>query len=243
MGRGLTTQDLGRPNVALARKQHRAYVEALESAGVRITVLGGIPELSDSHFVEDTAVLHQSSAILTSPGVPERRAEVERIRPVLAERMSVRDLGSVQGARLDGGDVLVADNLALIGIGERTNRLGAECLRQRLIETDPTLRVEMVPFRGLLHFKSGITAIAPSVFVGDPHIQLGVDLPGVKINWLPPEEGYGANVLPINDAVLVSASSPAVREMVQRRGGTAVPLDLSEFRKMDGALTCLSLLW
>ena len=144
---------------------------------------------------------------------------------------------------MDGGDVLIAGREALIGIGARTNREGAERLADHLRSLDPRLTVRLVPFRGLLHFKSGITAVRPGCYVGDPKIQLDAASRVEPVHWLPATEGYGANVLPLNGAVLVAASSPAVRALAEAEVGNAIPLDMSEFRKMDGALTCLSLLW
>jgi dimethylargininase len=243
IARGLTTQSLGLPDVARAREQHRAYVVALEALGVRVTSLEVAPELPDSHFLEDVAVVHRGTAILTAPAAPERRAEVERIRPALEAEMSVVDLGGDDSAHLDGGDVLLSGNRVLIGLGTRTNRPGAEALRDRLRALDPSLSFYFVPFAGLLHFKSGISDLRPDLYVGDPKIRLGAPMPGVHVEWLPANEGYGANVLAVNGGALVAASSPTVQALARRELARVIPLDLGEFRKVDGSLTCLSLLW
>jgi dimethylargininase len=243
IARGLTTQNLGRPDWTLARRQHREYVRALESLGIRVTTLDAISELPDSHFVEDVAVLHRGTAILTAPAAPERRAEVERIRPVLAERMPTVELGGDGSAHLDGGDVLISGSRVFVGLGSRTNRAGAERLRERLREIDAALSVHFVPFRGLLHFKSGVTDLRPGLFVGDPRIELETPLPAESVRWLPREQGYGANVLAVNDAALVASSCPAARALAKSEVDRVISLDLSEFRKVDGSLTCLSLLW
>jgi len=243
MGRGLTTQNLGQPDLSIARREHAEYVRVLRSLGVDVIVLESADDLPDSHFVEDTAVIHRGTAILTRPGTAERQPEVERIRPHLERLLTVRELGGGPEARVDGGDVLIAGREALIGIGPRTNREGAERMAGHLRSLDPQLRVRLVPFRGLLHFKSGITAVRPGYYVGDPQIRLDAESNVGPVHWLPTAEGYGANVLPLNGAVLVSALSPAVRAIAEAEVGKAVPLEMSEFRKMDGALTCLSLLW
>ena len=243
MDRGLTTQDLGRPGLDAARRQHAAYVRALRSVRVKVTVLDSADDLPDGHFVEDTAVIHRGTAILTRPGAAERHPEVARIRPYLERHLTVRELGGGPTARVDGGDVLIAGQEALIGIGTRTNQEGAERLADHLRSLDPQLTVRLVPFRGLLHFKSGITAVRPGCYVGDPQIQLDAKPWVGPVHWLPAAEGYGANVLPLNGAILVAASSPAVRAFAEAEVGNVIPLDMSEFRKMDGALTCLSLLW
>jgi len=242
MAEGLTTQSFSRPDAARAERQHRAYVTALQREGVKVRELPSIAELPDSHFVEDTAVVHRGVAILTRPGAESRRAEVDRIRPELERALEVRELGSDPDATLDGGDVLLAGPHALIGISERTNRAGARQLAERLREVDPGLVVHLVPFDGLLHLKSGVTALRPGAYVGDPAIRLGSELPA-PVHWLPPSEGFAANVLPVNDALFVLAGSPAVLALAREHADRVVPLDLSEFRKMDGSLTCLSLLW
>ena len=243
MDRGLTTQHLGQPDLTIARREHARYVRTLQSLGVEVTVLESADDLPDSHFVEDTAVIHRGTAILTRPGAPERTPEVDRIRPHLERHLAVRELGGGPVARIDGGDVLISGREALIGIGERTNREGAERMAQHLRSLDSRLTVRLVPFRGLLHFKSGITAVRSGCYVGDPRIELDQASKVAPVTWLPAAEGYGANVLPLNGAVLVSSSSPTVQAIAKTEVGKVVPLDMSEFRKMDGALTCLSLLW
>ncbi|MGI0072157.1 MAG: dimethylarginine dimethylaminohydrolase family protein [Thermoplasmata archaeon] len=242
MGEGLTTRALGFPDLETARAQHRAYTEALEREGLRVRRLPSAPSFPDSQFVEDTAVLHGGVAILTRPGAQPRRAEVELIRPVLEREMEVRELGPDPDATLDGGDVLIAGRHAMIGISKRTNRAGGRLLAERLREVDPGLDVRLVPFDGPLHLKSGLTALRPDVYVMDPALRLRAELPA-PVRTLPATEGYAANVLPINDALFVLAGSPTIVELGRAHAERAVPLDLSEFRKMDGSLTCLSLLW
>lgn len=243
MARGLTTQALGPPDLALARSQHEAYVRALRSVGVEVAVLAPLDSLPDSHFVEDVAILVRGTAILTRPAAPERRGEVETLRSVLESRMPVRELGGGENDWVDGGDVLVSGERVWIGVGERTNRPGAELLRQRFGEVAPEFEVTLVPFSGLLHLKSGITAIAPGRFLGDPHLRLAGPWRDGTIDWLPGPEGAAADVVVANGAILVDASSPSARRHAESTGRRVIPLDISEFHKMDGGLTCLSLLY
>lgn len=240
---GLTSQALGVPDLALARWQHAAYVGALTSLGVEVEELEAQDDLPDSHFVEDVAVIVRGTAILTRPAAPERREEVARLRPALESRVKVRELGGTERDLVDGGDLLVSGRHAWIGVGRRTNLGGAERLRRCLKEVEPRLRVELIPFSDRLHLKTGLTALAPGRFVGDPGLRLERPWTGGPIAWLPPPEGAAANVLPVNGSVLVDASSPTVRARATEAVGSVIPLDLSEFRKMDGGLTCLSLLY
>ena len=241
MAHGLTTQNRGTPSLPLARKQHEAYVRALRSVGIGVTVLDPIDDLPDSHFVEDVAVLARGTAILTRPGASERRAEVDRIRPALEARLPVRELGGDARGRVDGGDVLLSGDRAWIGIGRRTNRIGAERMREHLLELDPAFVVHLVPFSGRLHLKTGLTELVPGRFIGDPGLRLERPWEGGPIEWLPEPEGHGANVLPANGAILVDASSPRATTLAEATGKLVIPRDLSEFRAMDGGLTCLSL--
>ncbi len=243
MARGITRQRLGPPDLALARRQHEAYARALGSLGIEVTVLDALEEFPDSAFIEDVAVIHGGVAILTRPAAPERRGEVEAARPALRSRMPVRDLGRSGPGFLEGGDVLFAGRELFVGIGERTDPAGAGRLRQRLLSGDPTLTVRYVPFRGRLHLKTGLTALGPELFVGDPGLTLEGPWEFGTVRWLPAEEGHAANVLVVNGAGLFDGSSRSARTFVTDAGLRPIPLDLSEFRKMDGGLTCLSLLW
>jgi dimethylargininase len=130
-----------------------------------------------------------------------------------------------------------------VGLGLRTNEEGLRCLGQRLHEIDPSLSVEGVPFSGDLHLKSGITALRPDMLVYNPVCQMEMQFPFACTITLPPEQGYAANVLPINDAMLIIKGYLAVATLAHEYYDRVIELDMSEFRKMDGSLTCLSLLW
>ena len=243
LGRGLTTQNLGLPDIDLALEQHAAYVSALKQLGLDVTILDADEDYPDSVFVEDVAILYGGVAILTRPGAPSRSGEVESMREVLSERMPIVELGDSESVELDGGDVLFCGKRVLVGLGLRTNEEGLRRLRQRLLEIDPELAVEGVPFSGVLHLKSGLTALRPDVLVYNPICQLDTQFPFARMVTLPPEQGYAANVLPINDSILVIKGYPAVASAAREYYQRVIELGMSEFRKMDGSLTCLSLLW
>jgi dimethylargininase len=242
MSQGITTQD-AKVDVTLARRQHHTYRETLQSIGISVTMLDAEEEYPDSHFVEDAAIIHKSTAILTRPGAQARQGEVDCLRPALEQRMTVRELGGDHTALVDGGDVLFMGTHVFIGISDRTTVTGANCLKIQLLAIDPGLEVHFISFSGVLHLKSGLTALGPDMLLGNPEIKLHTPLPAGHIKWLPLEQGYAANSLVVNDAAIYFAECPAAGKAIQAAGLKPIALDLSEFRKMDGSFTCLSLLW
>lgn len=242
MASGITTQ-AEKVDVHLAREQHQQYINTLQSLGIDVIVLDPIETLPDSHFVEDAAIIHNGIAILTRPGAPERRAEVQALRLVLSEQMEVREIGGGDDALVDGGDVLFMGEHVFIGISYRTNLNGAAELKKILIEIDPSLVVHFIPFSGVLHLKSGITAINHTSLLGNPVMTLPINLPVGTVSWLPDLEGYAANALTVNGSTLYFEECPSVAGAVKSKGLTPIPMNMSEFRKMDGSFTCLSLLW
>jgi dimethylargininase len=238
LGDGLTTQDLGAPDFRLALEQYNTYVETLKVCGLDVTTLPGDPAYPDGHFVEDAAVIYGKLAVITQPGAPERFGETKAIAEVLKDKHPVHMTGE---ARLDGGDVLLCADRVLIGVGKRTNLAGAEQLRNALQSYDSTIKVDFVPFDGMLHLKSGVTELAPGVLLLSPELKTDFQFDFGESHVVPIAESYAANVLPINDAILIIAGYPTVGELAARYCTQVCALDMTEFQKMDGSLTCLSL--
>ncbi len=237
---GLTTQThLGAPDVALTLRQYDAYLNALRSCGLEVTVLPLDERFPDGHFVEDAAVIFRDMAFICRSGAPSRAAEGEAI----AEHLRHLHQVTVQGddELVDGGDVLFCADRVLIGLSARTNRAGAERLRSALRDVQANLRVDIVPFSGVLHLKSGLNQLAPGILVRASAIQLDYDASFAEVVTLPPEETYAANLLPVNDTLLIAAGFPAVRALAEKHCARIIALETSEFEKMDGGLSCLSL--
>ena len=238
---GLTTARLGRPDLIRAKAQHEAYCEALLECGVALTWLPADPGHPDSTFVEDTAVLTSRGAILTRPGAPSRAGEVAAIRPALeAFFPSIREIAAP--GTLDGGDVCEAGRHVFIGISERTNEAGARQLAAFLAEDGYTSSV--IDIRGmavLLHLKSGIAALderrlaVVADFEGHPAFR------EFERMVVPAGEAYAANCVAMNGRILFAAGHPRFESAVRGLGYDPLPLDMSEFEKMDGGLSCLSL--
>lgn len=235
---GLTSQELGVPDFELAMQQYNAYLNALRECKIEVTILPGDPTYPDGCFVEDPAVIYKGLTFITQPGAASRLGEANSIADALQSRDLVRMTGN---GRLDGGDVLFCADRVLIGISERTNREGAEQLCNALTHYEAGLRVEFVPFGGVLHLKSGITELAPGVLLRSPVMTCDFGFDFAETYLLPFPEAHGANVLPINNSVFIMKGYPTVRKLAEGYYNRIVELPMTEFEKMDGSLTCLSL--
>lgn len=233
---GLTTVDEGRPDVAHTLEQFEAYVAALRNAGVDVTVLDPLPAYPDAHFVEDVAVVTPEVIVRTRPGAPARRGEIEAIDTAL------RRFGSVVAIEapgtLDGGDVLIVGDRVFVGLSERTNDAGARQLRA-IVEPQGFSCVT-VPVGAGLHLKSSVNAVSDDTLVLTREFADEPAFAEFGRLVVPDVEAYAANVLRVNDRVLVPDGCPSVAGLLRRRGLQLVELAMSEFRKMDGGLTCLS---
>ena len=237
LGHGLTTADLGAPDHDLAQHQFDRYVQTLEICGLTVELLDPLPRFPDAHFVEDAAVVTRDVAVLTRPGAAVRRGESAAIEPILAAHRPVRHIESP--GTLDGGDVLLIGNHALIGISERTNEAGAQQLGAILGEHGHTWQT--VPVGAGLHFKSGVNLVDENTLVVTARFARESALAGYAQIVVPDHESYACNVLLLNGRLLIPSGYAETRRRLERLDREIIELDTSEFRKMDGGLTCLSL--
>jgi dimethylargininase len=238
---GLTTAEFGKPDVPLALLQHEAYCQALESCGLELVRLPVDLQHPDSTFVEDTAVLTNRSAMLARPGAASRLEEVSSIRETIQRYYSSIQEIAAPGT-LDGGDVCEAGSHFFIGISHRTNEEGARQLSQRL--TADGFTASTVDIRGMssiLHLKSGIAYLDNNNLVVMEELAGWEEFSGYKMIRVPAEESYACNCVLINDRVLVPAGFPQLQHDLETHGYNPLPLEMSEFRKMDGGLSCPSL--
>lgn len=240
---GITTANLGLPNLDLALQQHQAYQRALQSAGMETTVLAALPAFPDAVFIEDAAVLAGNCAILTRPGAVTRRGEVAALAPELTLRFAKIEQIQAPGT-LDGGDICEVDGHFLIGLSARTNLAGADQLVQFLERRGfSSQQIDMRAMDAILHLKSALNYLGDGVFLVDERLK---DLPMLRerqVITVPLAEAYAANCLRINDIVLVPAGFPQTLSAIDATGIKTSVLDVSEFRKLDGGLSCLSLRW
>ena len=238
---GLTSAGFGPPDLQLALAQHSAYCDALRRCGLEVRVLAPDGRYPDGTFVEDTAILAERVAIPTIPGAPSRVGEVASIAQAIAGyRPDVQHI--VAPGSVDGGDICQADAHFFIGLSARTNDEGARQLADILRAHGYTASmVDIRSNRTLLHLKSGIA------WLGDGRLVLTSDFPSVpefsryQLIRITPAESYAANCVRINEHVLIAAGFPHFAGALGALGLATIALDMSEFRKMDGGLSCLSL--
>ena len=223
-------------DVALARTQHAAYAEALAASGWAVERVPAADDCPDSVFVEDAVVICGDLAVLTRPGAAARRAEVGGTARVVAA-LGLRTAQIEDPGTLDGGDVLQAGTTVYVGRGGRTNGEGIRQLRSLLAPLGRT--VVAVPLGNVLHLKSAVTALPDGTFLLLPHLVPAALFPAVR----PVEEESGCHVVPLGgDRVLIAASAPRTAELIEDLGFTPVVADITEFEKLEGCVTCLSVL-
>ncbi len=224
--------------VDVARRQHRAYVEALEALGLAVEVLPAAPRYPDSCFVEDCAVGARGVALITRPGVASRRGEETAVAEAL--RPHVRLEFTTEPATLEGGDCLRIGRRWYVGRSDRTNAAGI--LRLRAVFEPLGFEVVEVPVGRSLHLKCLCS------YLGDGWLLLveGTIAPGgfrdVRVLTVPTEEASAANCVAVNGTVLMPAGCPITRRAIEATGLGVRELDTSEIRKADGSLSCLSVL-
>ena len=240
---GISAADLGAPNLALALSQHADYCAALTDCGLELLRLPPDDAYPDSTFVEDTTILAGGHALLTRPGADRRRGEVAAIGIALGVQGLVSGGIDAPGT-LDGGDVCECAGVVYVGLSARTNVAGADQLEAWLATLGlPLRRIDIRAMPDLLHLKSGMS------WLGEGRIAIVEDLrapladSGFELLAVEPGEAYGANCVRVNDTVLVAAGHPRFEAQLARLGHRTRTLDVSEFRKMDGGLSCLSLRW
>jgi dimethylargininase len=238
---GLTTFQGPPPNYEKALEQHEAYCAALERCGLKLTRLEADQAHPDSTFVEDVAVLTRDAAVLTRPGAKTRAGEVEAIREPLKKFFETIHEITAPGT-LDGGDICEAGNHFFIGISRRTNESGAQQLATFLAQSGySSSLVDVRAMTSILHLKSGIACIEKRQLVVMEEMAERPEFRGYDLIRVAPDETYAANCVPVNEYVLIPAGFPKLAAELTQRGFQLLPLDVSEFRKMDGGLSCLSL--
>ena len=238
---GLTSVDLGAPVFELALQQHEAYCRALEACGLSLIRLEPDERYPDSTFVEDTALLTARGAVITRPGAASRLGETEAVERVLRDHFAA--LGAIQeDGLLDGGDVCEGDGHFWIGISRRTNSRGARQLAAVLAELGyPSALIDIRYLSNILHLKSGLAYLGGNRVLVIDELKNLTQLGKYEKIIVDNAEAYAANCLVINDKVLIASGFPVLERQLQKLGYETVALDMSEFQKMDGGLSCLSL--
>jgi dimethylargininase len=221
--------------VNTAMKQWEGYVRAFVDAGWRVTEVEPAPDCPDGVFVEDTVVVYGDLAIITRSGAVERRSETRGTESAVAE-MGYRITHIEAPGVLDGGDVLKHGGTVYVGQSGRTNADGIRQLSQSLAPFGAT--VIAVPLTKALHLKSAVTALPDGTIIG---YQPVVDDPSMFETFLPVPEEPGAHVVLLGDGkLLMSSAAPETAKLMRSRGYEPVLVDIGEFEKLEGCVTCLS---
>ena len=238
---GITSApELGKPDYELALKEHDDYIAALKQCDVDVTVLEADERYPDSCFVEDPALITRKCAIITNPGAASRNGEKNEIIGAVKKFFSDDQIEYIQSpGTLEGGDVMMVGDHFYVGRSARTNEEGIRQLTEILAKYGMTC--SEVPLYEVLHLKTGVNylednnMLVSGEFVEKPEFE--------KYNKvvIPEEEAYAANCIWVNDTVIVPAGYPTVLKAVQDLGYKTLVVDTSEYRKVDGGLSCLSL--
>jgi len=226
-------------NLEIANDQHENYEKALRSLGLKVISLPPAPDLPDSVFVEDIALVLDEIAIITRPGVVSRRKEVADIKNALKP---YRELVSIQApGTLDGGDILAAGDTIYVGVSSRSNQEGIQQLQEFVNPFG--YHVEAISVNGCLHLKSAVTLVGENIFLINPEWIDKEIFKGYRIIEIDEKEKNAANALLIDQTVIYQPSFPETAEKLADAGLNLKMVDSSELGKAEGALTCCSLIF
>jgi len=223
-------------NLELALEQHKTYCQTLDNLGLDLIELEPDNEYPDACFVEDTVVVHGKKAMITRMAKESRRGESPKVEEVLSEFKQIKSVN--EPGMLEGGDVVHFPDSLICGITKRSNNEGAGQMEQWL-----EVPVHCIEDRNIMHIKSHLSYLGRNTillnqrYVGNPILE------SYKQIVLPSEESHSANTVSIDDVVIMSIRHKMTAELVKTEGFDVVHLDMTEFEKCDGALTCLSIIF
>jgi len=226
-------------DIALARRQHYQYQQALSALGCRVITLPAEDELPDAVFVEDVALVLDEVAVMTRPGAASRRPEGASVAATLSQ---YRNLLSIQApGTLEGGDMMRVGRTIYVGRSARTNSSGIEQLTRLL--SDYGYAVHPVAMTECLHLKSAVTLVADETLLIQPEWVGRDDFAGFKIIEIDPGEPHAANTLRVGSGMIYPSCFPRTLERLSKAGITVTTVDVSELQKAEGAVTCCSLIF
>ncbi len=238
---GLRSVDQGHPDYNGVKAEHEAYVTALESVGLDVTILPELKAFPDSIFVEDPALVFTEGAVLLRPGAPTRQGETAEISPILHDLFD-NVLELPQPGHVEGGDVLVTQSSVMIGLSARSDLAGATALIECLKTIGYKGEIVNTP-EGVLHFKTECSLLDEETILVSRRMEQSGIFDGFKKIVLPEGEEPAANVIRINDSLLVSADYPRTIDLLDQNGYFVVPIKTAEIQKIDAGLSCMSLRW
>ena len=223
-------------NISQAQNQHATYCKTLAELGLEIIKLPRDDEYPDACFVEDTAVIHAGKALITRLAMRSRRGEETPVEEVLQEYFPVKRI--MAPGTLEGGDVIHLPDRLISGISQRTNRAGIEQMQAYLGVT-----IDTIADPELIHLKSHVTHLKNNIMIATKPYAEHPILSDYEVLIVPESERTAANTLTIGDTVIIPQGSPQTQKLLEETGFEVACLNMNEFTKCEGALTCLSLLF
>jgi len=232
------SKNLGLPNYERALIQHQSYIDALKKCGLDVLVLEPCEDYPDSTFVEDVALITPNCAIITRPGALSRRGEVRQIESVLQQKFNNIEQILAPGT-IEGGDIMKVGDHYYIGLSERTNLEGAKQIIQILNKYG--MSGSTISLNKVLHLKTGLSYLEENNLVINGEFIDESSLEQYNQIKIPENESYAANCIWINESVIIPLGHPTTKQRIKNAGYAIVETDVSEFQKLDGGLSCLSL--
>jgi dimethylargininase len=223
-----------------AAAQHDAYIEALASLGVKVLSVPAEPDLPDSVFIEDTAVVVDEVAIIAFPALESRQLEPASVAIALTRFRPIAFLPD--DARLEGGDVIQIGRHIYVGRSQRTNREGRDAL-WAILQEEWRYPVHEVDFSDCLHLKSACTYLGRNTILANPEwIETG-QFGDVDVLHVSPDEPHAANALAVDGTIIFPSAFPRTHAELERRGFSVIAVDISELQKAEAGVTCCSILF
>lgn len=238
MVNGITTANLGLPDYKLALHQHQNYIDALTKCGLKVTVLPADEDYPDSTFVEDTTLLTKKCAIITNPGASSRKGEVVEMKRELKRFYSHIEEIETPGT-VEAGDIMMVGNHFYIGLSERTNDDGAAQMITLLNKYGYS--GSAIFMNNMLHLKTGVAYLEDNNLLAFGEFLVEDEFRNFNIIEIDEDESYSANCIWVNNYVIVPKGFPKTRDKIINAGYAIMEIDVSEFQKLDGGLSCLSL--
>lgn len=238
MIKGITSVDLGTPDYKKALVQHQDYIVALKESGLTVTCLDAEEDFPDATFIEDVALITTDCSIITNPGADSRAGEERSVRPILEDLTnnieSINSPGTVEA-----GDVMMVDKHFYIGLSERTNNRGADQLISVLQQYGMT--GSKIVLKDVLHLKTGLGYLEQGNLLATGEFLREKQFQQYNILEVDADEAYAANSVWVNGTVLTPTGFPKTKAMIEQAGYKTREVNVSEFQKLDGGLSCLSL--
>jgi dimethylargininase len=232
------SKTLGLPNYEQAIIQHQSYIDVLTKCGLDVLVLEPCEEYPDSTFVEDVALITPNCVIINRPGAPSRRGEVHEIEFVLKQKFKNIEAIEAPGT-IEGGDIMMVGDHYYIGLSERTNLEGAKQIIQIL--TKYGMSGSTISLKKVLHLKTGLSYLEENNLVVCGEFVNDSSLGRYNPIEIPEKESYAANCIWVNNSVIIPLGYPTTKQRIKNAGYPVIETDVTEFQKLDGGLSCLSL--